>query len=142
MPPKPRLCPGCRQERHATQFIPDSPYCGVCREQGPEFSIEENHEFMAEARQEKQGGGKMPSDKGKSEARTCAKGCGKMVDPRGAHKHEATCAGPQGGSSPSRPAKRRYRRRKVMGRHVPERRVNRGRKSRPASETSANGCQV
>lgn len=79
-----RDCPGCRQGRHVTHFIEDSPYCAVCRECGPQFPMEE---------------GKMPT--GKMERRACAKGCGKLVDPRGAHKHEGTCAGVQGGASRS-----------------------------------------
>ena len=41
------------------------------------------------------------------EKRPCAKGCGKMVDPRGAHKHEGTCPGVQGrGSARNLPARR------------------------------------
>jgi len=45
--------------------------------------------------------------KGKMQKRPCAKGCGKMLDPRGAHKHEGTCAGGQGGGSARNlPAKR------------------------------------
>lgn len=36
-----RVCPGCREERHITHFILDSPYCAVCRENGPLHPIEE-----------------------------------------------------------------------------------------------------
>ncbi|MBI4240817.1 MAG: hypothetical protein HY613_03785 [Candidatus Rokubacteria bacterium] len=43
---------------------------------------------------------------GTYEKRPCAKGCKKMLDPRGAHKHERTC----GGESGTR--KRSYKRRK------------------------------
>lgn len=74
--------------------------------------------------------------------RPCAKGCGKMLDPRGAHRHEGRCSGPQGGGSPSKPAKRHYRRRKVSAHHVPERRAGRQMNSAKRAEISANGCQV
>ena len=30
------------------------------------------------------------------EKRPCAKGCGKLVDPRGAHRHEVKCSGKPG----------------------------------------------
>ena len=96
-----RDCPGCRQERHRTHFIKDSPYCAICRECGPQFPIEgaTGPEGPLARR------GTMPT--GKMEKRACAKGCGKMLDPRGAHKHEGTCPGVQGGGSArSLPARR------------------------------------
>ena len=41
------------------------------------------------------------------EKRACEKGCGKLLDPRGAHKHEGICPGGQGGgSSRNLPARR------------------------------------
>ena len=42
---------------------------------------------------------------GVMEKRSCAKGCGKMLDPRGAHKHEGTCPGVQGGGQRSKPSR-------------------------------------
>ena len=35
-----RYCEGCREDRHVSHFIPDSPYCQMCREFGPAYSTE------------------------------------------------------------------------------------------------------
>jgi len=48
MPAKTRPCPGCRQERHPTQFIADSPYCQGCRDLGPQYPVEEGKGPSAE----------------------------------------------------------------------------------------------
>jgi len=90
--PKTRPCPGCRAERHPTQFTADSPYCQGCRDLGPQFPV---------AAGEASGGeeGEMATRVIVMEKRACVKGCGKMLDPRGAHKHEEICAGVQGGAA-------------------------------------------
>src|SRR3989304_5561766 len=81
-----RQCPTCRNEK--AHFV--GQICGDCVAQGKDLSPSE---------------GAMPT--GKMEKRPCAKGCGKMLDPRGAHKHEGTCPGGQGGGSArSLPARR------------------------------------
>ena len=74
-----RPCPRCHHEKAEASFI--GPECGDCYALGPYFEpcIDERKEQT------------MPT--GMLERRSCAKGCGKLVDPRGAHKHEATCGG-------------------------------------------------
>ncbi len=121
-----RGCPACGHEK--AYFIGD--ICGDCHARGQD---------LAPANPDP--GGPPENTKGGKrimEKRPCAKRCGKMLDPRGAHKHEAICTGPSSAAE----ARARVGRKPRMQKPKSIRRARRhdGLARAPASPAKADPC--
>ncbi len=122
-PDQVRFCEGCRQPRHTTHFLPDSPYCAVCRELGPKYP-------------QQVGGGEGKEREGVMADMVKCDECGKEVNARGLALHKTRVHRGLGGRpTPSRAGKARATRQQA------KRKLGRPPRTAKPAAPKPNGCE-